>query len=43
MVDRFEIIIAGMEIGNAFTELNNPIEQCRRFDRPARHARARRR
>jgi len=32
MVDRFEIIIAGMEIGNAFTELNNPIEQCRRFE-----------
>jgi lysyl-tRNA synthetase class 2 len=29
MVDRFEIIIAGMEIGNAYTEL---IEQCRRFD-----------
>jgi lysyl-tRNA synthetase, class II len=32
MVDRFEIFIAGMEIGNAFTELNNPIEQCRRFE-----------
>ena len=32
MVDRFEIIIAGMEIGNAFTELNNPMEQRRRFD-----------
>ncbi len=32
MVDRFEIIIAGMEIGNAYTELNNPMEQCRRFD-----------
>jgi len=32
MADRFEIIIAGMEIGNAYTELNNPIEQCRRFD-----------
>ena len=32
MVDRFELFIAGMEIGNAFTELNNPIEQCRRFD-----------
>ncbi len=32
MVDRFEIFIAGMEIGNAFTELNNPIEQRRRFD-----------
>ena len=32
MADRFEVIIAGMEIGNAYTELNNPIEQCRRFD-----------
>ncbi|MEP6717068.1 MAG: lysine--tRNA ligase [Terriglobia bacterium] len=32
MVDRFEIIVAGMEIGNAYTELNNPAEQCRRFD-----------
>jgi lysyl-tRNA synthetase class 2 len=32
MVDRFEIIVAGMEIGNAYTELNNPMEQCRRFD-----------
>jgi lysyl-tRNA synthetase class 2 len=21
-----------MEIGNAYTELNNPMEQCRRFD-----------
>jgi len=32
MVDRFEIIVAGMEIGNAYTELNNPIEQRKRFD-----------
>jgi lysyl-tRNA synthetase class 2 len=32
MVDRFEVIVAGMEIGNAYTELNNPVEQCRRFD-----------
>ena len=32
MVDRFEIIIAGMEIGNAYTELNDPLEQRRRFD-----------
>jgi lysyl-tRNA synthetase class 2 len=31
-VERFEIFIAGMEIGNAFTELNDPVEQCRRFD-----------
>jgi len=32
MVDRFEIFVAGMEIGNAYTELNNPMEQLRRFD-----------
>jgi lysyl-tRNA synthetase class 2 len=31
-VDRFEIYAAGMEIGNAFTELNDPIEQRRRFE-----------
>ncbi len=31
-VERFEIYIAGMEIGNAFTELNDPAEQRRRFD-----------
>jgi len=32
LVDRFEIFAAGMEIGNAFTELNDPQEQRRRFD-----------
>ncbi len=31
-VDRFEIYVAGMEIGNAFTELNDPREQRRRFE-----------
>ena len=31
-VERFEIYAAGMEIGNAFTELNDPQEQRRRFD-----------
>lgn len=30
-VERFEIYAAGMEIGNAYTELNDPAEQCRRF------------
>jgi lysyl-tRNA synthetase class 2 len=30
-VERFEIFAAGMEIGNAYTELNDPVEQCRRF------------
>jgi lysyl-tRNA synthetase class 2 len=31
-VERFEIIAAGMELANAYTELNDPIEQRRRFD-----------
>ena len=31
LVERFEIFVAGMEIGNAFTELNDPIEQADRF------------
>ena len=31
LVERFEIYIAGMEIGNAFSELNDPAEQERRF------------
>ncbi len=31
-VDRFEIYAGGMEIANAFTELNDPQEQRRRFE-----------
>jgi lysyl-tRNA synthetase class 2 len=31
-VERFEIIVAGMELGNAYTELNDPQEQYRRFE-----------
>jgi lysyl-tRNA synthetase class 2 len=31
-VERFEIFAAGFEIANAFTELNDPQEQFRRFD-----------
>ncbi|MCA9894384.1 MAG: lysine--tRNA ligase [Anaerolineae bacterium] len=31
-VERFEFFIAGMEMGNAFTELNDPITQQQRFE-----------
>jgi lysyl-tRNA synthetase class 2 len=31
IVERFEIFIAGQEIGNAYSELNDPIEQRQRF------------
>jgi lysyl-tRNA synthetase, class II len=39
-VERFEFYIGGFELGNAFSELNDPEEQYRRFqDQLAQHAR----
>lgn len=33
IVERFEPIIAGMEVGNAYTELNDPVDQKERLEK----------
>ena len=39
LVERWEAIIGGIEIANAFTELNDPDEQRRRFEQQAEELR----
>jgi lysyl-tRNA synthetase class 2 len=40
LTERFEYFAAGMELGNAYTEINDAAEQQRRFDEQSEHVEA---